>query len=58
MGCGGSRVSATDQEAVGDGDSDPESLMVLAKEEKNQKTVQFSTEIQSNGHSGNEGESL
>ena len=59
MGCGGSRVSATDQEAVDAAEShdlEPaDSIKVLANQGKSQKTVQFSSEIPSNGDAANGG---
>ena len=57
MGCGGSKISAVDAEAVdGDVHQSPENgIKASTKEEQEQKSVQFSPEIKTNGVSVVEG---
>ena len=59
MGCGGSKVSAVDGEAI-DGDeiarqNSENGIKVSSNEETEQKSVQFSPEIKTNGVSTVEG---
>ena len=61
MGCGGSRVGAADDGAVGAGESGRRgpgrSVKVLVGAERCRGAVRFSSGIPSNGHTANEGES-
>ena len=59
MGCGGSKVDSIDTEAVDGGDTEHLSpgngIKASVNEQSDQKAVQFSSEIQSNGIAPNEG---
>jgi hypothetical protein len=59
MGCGGSKVNSVDAESVDGGDTEHLSpgngIKASRNEESEQKAVQFSSEIQSNGIAPNEG---
>ena len=62
MGCGGSKISAVDADAL-DGDenanqSPVNGIKVASNEETEQKSVQFSPEIKTNGVSPVEGKHL
>ena len=59
MGCGGSKIDSIDTEAVDGGDnvhlSPGNGIKASIHEQSDQKAVQFSPEIQSNGIAPNEG---
>ena len=60
MGCGSSRVNVIDDEAIDDADSVQKNsgngIKTSTIDEREEKTVQFSTDPQSNGVAPNEGE--
>ena len=55
MGCGGSKVSAAEVEAVDGNENLENGIKVSSNEETEQKSVQFSPEIKTNGVSPVEG---
>lgn len=61
MGCGSSKVNAIDNEAIDDEESVQQNtgngIKTSIIEEKDQKAVQFSSGVQSNGQASNEGKS-
>ena len=59
MGCGGSKINAVDAESIDERDTEPQGpengIKASIREETDAKTVQFSSNIDSNGIASNEG---